>query len=64
MKFVGPWTVHNALFATEKSTFAVTVHWTVREKKKKKTQNTDGWNAVSKLTLTLKYMARNHDWFF
>ena len=42
MKFVGPWTVHNVLFETEKSTFAVTVHWTVteipktREKKKKR----------------------------
>ena len=57
MKFVGPWTVHNVLFETEKSTFAVTVHWTVtafcktRKKKKKKkkekkqTQNANVENA-------------------
>ena len=51
MEFVGPWTVHNILFETEKSTFAVTVHWTVtafcktREKKKKKKKKNQTQNA-------------------
>ena len=33
MEFVGPWTVHDTLFAAEKSTFAVTVvgPWTVHD---------------------------------
>ena len=55
---MGPWTVHNVLFETEKSTFAVTVHWTVtafcktREKKKKKkkkkqTQKANGGGNVN-----------------
>ena len=44
MKFVGPWTVHICTVHCRKSTFAVTVHWTVtailqnawKPKKKKK----------------------------
>ena len=44
MKFMGLWTVHICTVHDKKSTFAVTVHWTVtaipktREKKKKKTK--------------------------
>lgn len=43
MKFVGPWTVHICTVHYRKSTFAVTVYWTVtalpktRENQKKKT---------------------------
>ena len=64
MKFVGPWTVHNVLFETGKSTFAVTVHWTVtafcqnakekkKKKKKKEKRKTQTQNAVSKQRLNV-----------
>ena len=65
MKFVGPWTVHDALFAAEKSTFAVTVHWTVHErekkkkKKRKKTQNADGFKTQTYIQTSTKCQELN-----
>ena len=64
MEFVGPWTVHNVLFEAGKSTFAVTVHWTVtafcqnakEKKKKKKTQNADAKRSIQTEAKPPKYV--------